>query len=107
MIRLSPRELPGSAGEESTWSNPAKLSRKVRELAHRAHRALKADPRPHVLASSNSEASHQELRDLRIQLARLQQKIRALGLGGLVPWIDALKRLVETRLNITEKEEKR
>jgi hypothetical protein len=107
MIRLSPSDFPRNAGEESTWSNPAKLSGKVRELAHRAHPALKADPRPHVLASRNSEASRQELRDLRIQLARLQQKIRALRLGGLVPWIDALKRLVETRLNITEKEEKR
>jgi hypothetical protein len=104
MIRLSPRDLPGSAEQDSTRSNPAKLSRKVRELAHRSHRALKADTRPHVLASGSSEASHQELRDLRIQLARLQQKIHALGLVGLVPWIDALKRQVETRLNCTEKD---
>jgi hypothetical protein len=34
MIRLSPRDLPGSADQDSTWSNPAKLSRKVRELAY-------------------------------------------------------------------------
>ena len=87
MIRLSPRDLPGSAGEDSTWSNPAKLSRKVRELAHRSHRALEADATPHVLTSGSSEANRQDLRDLRIQLARLQQKIHALGLRGLIPWI--------------------
>ena len=105
MIRLSPRDLPGSADQDSTWSNPAKLSRKVRELAYRSHRALKADAKPQGPVSSSSEESRQELRDLRIQLARLQQKIHALGLGGLVPWIDALKRQVETRLNSVEKEE--
>ena len=35
MIRLSPLDLPASGDQESTWSNPAKLSRKVRELANR------------------------------------------------------------------------
>ena len=107
MIRLSPRDLPGSADQDSTWSNPAKLSRKVRELAYRSHRALKADAKPHVPVSRSSDESRQELRDLRIQLARLQQKIHELRLGGLVPWIDALKRQVETRLNNVEKEERR
>jgi hypothetical protein len=107
MIRLSPRDLPESAGQDSTWSNPAKLSRKVRELAHRSHRALKAAAAPHVLTAGIPEASHQELHDVRIQLARLQQKIHALGLAGLVPWIDALERQFETRVNSTEKEELR
>ncbi len=105
MIKISPRDSPESAGQDSTWSNPAKLSRKVRELAHRSHRALKAAATPHVLTSGSSETSHQELHDVRIQLARLQQKIHALGLRGLVPWIDALRRQVETRLNNAEKEE--
>jgi len=106
MIRLSPRDLPESAGQDSTWSNPAKISRKVRELAHRSHRALKSAAPSQVLASSHSEAS-QELRDLRIQLARLQHKIHALRLGVLVPWIDTLRLQVETRLNSAEKEEPR
>ncbi len=38
------------------------------------------------------------------QLTRLQEKIHALGLRGLFPWIDTLKRQVETRLNRTESE---
>ena len=107
MIRLSPRDLLGSAEEDSTWSNPAKLSRKVRELAHRSHRALKALLGPHVPASRSSEESSQDLNDLLTQLDRLQRKIHALGLRGLVPWIDALKRQVETRLNCRVKEESR
>jgi hypothetical protein len=105
MIRLSPRDLPASAEQDSTWSNPAKLSRKVRELAHRSHRALKTVARPHVPNSRSSEDSSHELGDLLAQLARLHQKIHAMGLRGLVPWIDALKRQVETRLNSKNQEE--
>ena len=108
MIKLSPRDLSGSADQDSSWSNPAKISRKVRELAHRSHQAaLRADAKPHFSIPRSPEESHQELRDLRSQLARLQQKIHTLGLRGLVPWIDALKRTVDTYQTGPEKEEKR
>jgi hypothetical protein len=104
MIRLSPCDLPTSAGEDSTWSNPAKLSGKARELAHRSRRALKAEAGQRDPASRSSRESQPDVSDLLAQLARLQHKIHALGLGGLVPWINVLKRQVENRLNSTEKE---
>lgn len=107
MTRLSPPDLPGTPDQDSTWSNPAKLSRKVHELAHQSHRALKANTKPHVLAPSGPEDSHQDLRDLRIQLARLQEKIHALRLVVLVPWVDALRRQVEDRLSSADMEGRR
>lgn len=91
MIRLSPCDSPASNDQDSTWSNPAKLSRKLRELAHQSHRALKAEAGSHVLTSDRSEVSRRDLRDLRIHLARLQKTIHAMGLVSLVPWVDALK----------------
>ena len=84
--------------QDSTWSNPAKLSRKVRELAHRSYRALKADPRPDPRAPAASEDLAEDLRDLRAQVARLQQKIYQRGLKALIPWVDALEKQVEDRL---------
>ncbi len=104
MIRLSPLDLPASGDPDSTWSNPPKLSLKVRELAHRSHRALKVETSPHFPPSQNAPASQLDLRELMTQLTRLQQKIHALGLRGLFPWIDTLKRQVETRLKSTESE---
>ena len=41
----------------------------------------------------------EEIRDLRGQVARLQRKIHALQLGGLVPWVDALAKRVEDRFH--------
>jgi hypothetical protein len=86
------------SGQDSTWSNPAKISRKVRELAHRSHRALRGRTRPGAAARPGPDASQEDLRDLRDQVARLQQKIHALRLGVLIPWVDALRKQVEERL---------
>ena len=98
MSSTRPEDLPDSTSQESTWSNPAKLSRKVRELAHRSYRALKADPRPDPRATAASEDLAEDLRDLRAQVARLQQKIYQRGLKALIPWVDALGKQVEDRL---------
>jgi hypothetical protein len=100
-------DIPGSdTCSESTWSNPAKISRKVRELAHRSHKVLNERPRPHVpigeaTAGRRDDLSELELRD---QVARLQRAIHARRLGVLIPWIDALRRQLEARLGETEKE---
>jgi len=104
MIGLSPSDSPASGDDESTWSNPAKLSRKLRELALRSHQALKAEAGPHYPSLPRPAERQQDLNDLLGELARLRQKIHALGLQALVPWIDTLLRQVENRLNMTHRE---
>jgi hypothetical protein len=100
-VRL--QELRADAGQDSTWSNPSKISRKVRELAHRSHRAMKARNQAEALARPGSDDIQEDLRDLRDQVARLQHKIHVLRLGVLIPWVDALRKQVEDRLgNETE-----
>jgi hypothetical protein len=89
--------------QESTWSNPAKISRKVRELAHQSHRALKTVARPHVLAPKEFQDRPVDLYELRNQVARLQQTIHARRLGVLVPWVDALRQRIEDLLASAEK----
>ena len=42
MANTQPQGSQEVASEDSTWSSASKLSGKVRELAHRSHRALKA-----------------------------------------------------------------
>jgi hypothetical protein len=96
-------KLPQDAGQESTWSNPAKISRKVRELAYQSHKAFKTAAQPQVPAPKESEDGPVDPGDLRSQLARLQQKIHARRLGALIPWIDALRQRVEDRLSRPEK----
>jgi hypothetical protein len=99
MTEIQPHEpMDDSIKQESTWSSAEKLSRKVRELALRSHRAMKKAPRPAALGQASSDSIVQDLRDLRDQVARLQQKIHDRGLIRLAPWIDALMGLVEDRV---------
>jgi hypothetical protein len=90
-------DLAQGTSEDSTWSNPAKLSRKVRELAHRSYHALKAAP-PHAPAQARPEELAEDLGELRAQVARLQQKIHGRRLQPLIPWVDRLRRELEHRL---------
>jgi hypothetical protein len=87
----------------STWSNAAKLSRKVRELAHRSYHALKAGTQPDPQNQAGSTDIIHDLRELDDQVARLQQKIHARRLQALIPWVDALKQQVHDRLNNAKK----
>jgi hypothetical protein len=93
--------------QDSTWSNPAKLSRKVRELAHRSYRALRAGPRAEAAAPAPArpEDIAEDLRDLRDQVARLRRKIHERRLRALIPWVDALSHRVEDRLATRERQE--
>ena len=91
--------------QDSTWSSASKLSRKVRELAHRSYHALKTDPQPVALTEARSNEVLQDLRDLRDQVARLQHKIHERNLEALIPWVDALRRQVDDRLGHAGKAE--
>ena len=105
MAPAKPQETPETTDLDSTWSNAPKLSRKVRELAHRSFHALKTDSTPGARPRPPSPDIVQDLRNLRDQLARLQQKIHARNLGALIPWIDALKQQVDDRLGHVGKAE--
>jgi septal ring factor EnvC (AmiA/AmiB activator) len=94
MTRTHSHKPQENASQDSTWSSAPKVSRKVRELAHRSHRALKAWIQSHA----SRDVIGDDLRDLRDQVARLHQKIHERRLEVLIPWVDALQRQVEDRL---------
>ena len=98
MPNTQPEEWHDDTSDDSTWSNAPKLSRKVRELAHRSYRMLKSGKQSDAPSPASPGDIAEDLRDLRDQVARLQQKIHARRLEGLVPWVDALRRQVEDRL---------
>ena len=99
MPNIQTNELHEVTNDDGTWSNPAKISRKVRELANRSHRVLKAGTRQDDPSQKlGPQDTAEDLSDLRAQVARLQQKIHARRLGVLVPWVDALRLQVEDRL---------
>jgi hypothetical protein len=105
MTRFDTSESPAGAGPDSTWSSAPKISRKVRELAHRSYRAVNSEARPAGPKNGCPEDVEQDLADLRNQLARLQRKIHERRLGVLIPWVDALRRQVEDRLGESGKVE--
>jgi hypothetical protein len=90
-------------GSETTWSDAAKLSRKVREVAHRSYRALNPSTRTDAPVQADPEDVAGVHRDLRDQIARLQRKIHERRLNALIPWVDALRRRVEDRLDLARK----
>lgn len=97
---------PQTAGQDSSWSSASKLSRMVRELAHRSFHALNSIAQPVAQTEARSKEILQDLRDLRDQVAWLQHKIHARKLDSLIPWVDALRRQVDNRLSDVEKAEK-
>ncbi len=100
MTRALPQETPETTDQDSTWSSAPKLSRKVRELAHRSYHALKTSPQPAAQTQAPSNDVLDDLRNLRDQVARLQRKIYARNLEPLIPWVDALKRQIDDRLGV-------
>jgi hypothetical protein len=93
-----PQDKPEATDQDSSWSSAPKLSRKVRELAHRSYHALKTPSPPVAETEALSNEVLQDLRDLRDQIARLQDKIHTRNLGALIPWVDALRRQVDVRI---------
>jgi hypothetical protein len=102
MSIADPQNMPDGSAVDSTWSSAPKLSRKVRELAHRSFHALRFRS---LIGSLNRARSTEDLEDLRQQVARLQRKIHERDLEALIPWVDALRRQVDDRLDHARKEE--
>jgi hypothetical protein len=98
MTSSAEQNLQENSGQESTWSNPAKISRKVRELAHRSHQVIKAGYRDVASAREDSQATTEDPGELLDQVARLQKKVHERKLGALIPWVDALRDRVEDYL---------
>ena len=105
MTTTETQKVQEDAGVESSWSNAPKLSRKVRELAHRSFVLLKTDAQAGVRTQEDPIEIRDDLRDLREQIARLQQKIHARQLKALIPWVDALSEQVEGRLGSAESQD--
>jgi hypothetical protein len=92
---------------DSTWSSAPKLSRKVRELAHRSFQLLKGGGEPFETIQARCATDVvPDLCDLRDQLARLQKKIHDRNLEALIPWVDALRQQVDDRLRHAGKAQK-
>jgi hypothetical protein len=74
--------------------DPARLSTTLRELALRAHRAVRAAEiaatRPGAVASLDPD-SRQELVDVHARIVQLDRSLRAQSLDGLVPYVSALR----------------
>ncbi len=107
MVLSGSDSLPSESDSESTWSNPAKIGRKVRELAHRSHQFLSAGARPHVPVGQPGESQRENPAELLQQVDRLQRTIHARRLGVLTSWVDALRRRLEERVGRREEESAR
>jgi hypothetical protein len=97
MRRIRFEDPAQRTSQDSTWSNAAKLSWKVRDLAHSSYRTLKSSTPPDAPAQARPEELAEDLRDLLAQVARLQQKIHEHRLQYLIPWVDGRRRQVEHR----------
>ncbi len=106
MTTTSTKSVPDDANRDSSWSSAPKLSRKVRDLAQRSYQALKTYPDLIDQIQAHPQAAPEELRDLRDQVARLQQKIHDRRLHALIPWVDALMQQVNARLHRAGEDEK-
>jgi hypothetical protein len=93
MASSQPRDSGENESLDSTWSNATKLSSKLREIAHRSHRVLKAGP----VSPESPDDIVDALRELRDQVARLHRKIHERHLEGLYSWVDALQQQVDER----------
>ena len=102
MSSADPQNTSENSAMESSWSSAPKLSRKVRELAQRSFDALRFRS---LVGSFNRAHSTEDLQDLRDQVVLLQQKIQSRNLEALIPWVDALRRQVDDRLDHERKEQ--
>ena len=91
-----PRREPGN-GE--AYHDPARLSAALRELALRAHRAVRAvdhsGSSPGAVVDPASD-SGRELSEVHARILQLQRSLRAQSLGGLTEYVAALRQRVES-----------
>jgi hypothetical protein len=76
--------------ESAVRHDPAGLSARLRELAARAHRAVRA-----AQAEGPTDHSQRELVELHARIVQLQRSLQAQSLDGLVPYVAALLQEVE------------
>jgi hypothetical protein len=82
---------PQPAGE--IRHDPASLSATLRDLAARAHRAVRA-----AQAEGPSAESQRDLVDLHARIIQLQRSLQAQSLDGLVPYVSALGQEVAAQI---------
>lgn len=88
-ISRHPRPVRENAEPIEAKHDPARLGATLRDLAVRAHRAVRSPD------ARDAPDARRELDDLRSSLAALQHSLRAQSLDGLVPYVAALRREVE------------
>ena len=93
------QETPKVASDDSTWSSAPKLSRKVRELAHRSFHALKSDQERMAAYLAFFEGSPGRAARPAWSGGPAACKIHDRNLEALIPWIDALRQQIEDRLH--------
>ncbi len=89
--RRPPRPQKDGSANHDVRHDPAGLSARLRELAARAHRAVRA-----AQAEGATDRSQRELVELHARIVQLQRSLQAHSLDGLLPYVTALRQEVET-----------
>jgi hypothetical protein len=90
LSRRPPRPPHGGEASRDVRHDPAGLSARLRELAARAHRAVRA-----AQAGGPTDHSQRELVELHARIVQLQRSLQAQALDGLLPYVSALRQEVE------------
>ena len=95
--RRTPPHPRRNQGTRNVFHDPAELSTALRELAVRAHHAVRASQ----ALRSNPEAdadlvaeSDRELSELHVRIVQLQRSVHSQSLTGLAPYVEALRQKV-------------
>jgi hypothetical protein len=99
--RRTSLHAPRDAGSSEVHHDPASLSATLRELAVRAHHAVRATDgsgSSPAAAMGPASDSDRELSELHAQIVQLQRSLVAQSLDGLAPYVSALRRKVEEHL---------
>jgi hypothetical protein len=103
-IRRAPIPAPArttdTEGSRDIRHDPAVLGATLRDIAARAHRAVRALDATSVRGDTSAPVvePHQELADLHPRIVQLQRCVDAESQSGLASYLSALRREVESRL---------
>ena len=87
------RPHPGGEASHDIRHDPAGVGARLRELAGRAHRAVRA-----AQAEGPTTHSQRELVELHARIIQLERTLQAQSLDGLIPYVSALRQQVESVL---------
>jgi hypothetical protein len=90
----------GSEGNRDSRHNPANLGATLRDVAVRAHRAVRALEAASHQGAGGTDVSEplRELAELQPRIVQLQQDLDPKSQDGLASYLSALRREVENRL---------